>query len=266
MIIFLLISTTFLLDLFLKVNVYTAILNIALLFSSIYFYLSVSNMRINSIKNPLFILLAGIPLFTHHIDTPFILLAIGLTILLIAFLKSKSNKFFGIIIFLYIGFASLYVSGLIKFPFLFQRNLFITSDNFQSLYIAQMRSEALYLPYQLRRLIFNQSIFLYVALSKMAGLFALKNFYDVLLIANLYPMITGIVLDIKSWNHSRAFIIFSVLVASFVMVFSRSVNIFNDFILFAPFIVYYIFRGFESTNKKIYLLLFILSLIVVTSP
>ena len=129
-----------------------------------------------------------------------------------------------------------------------------------------MNTESNYMPYIIRSVIFNPSVNFYVILSKLAGLFTLKNLYDSLLIANIYPLVIGLTLDLRNWNKSKTLLILCILLISLSMVVSRSVEINNTFILLSPFLIYFILRGLNSVNKKIYLALFIISIFISTSP
>lgn len=261
----------FLLNIIFHGNIFIGILNTFLLFLSIVFYLKFSSQRLSSIKSlnfisPLLFLIGAIPIFTHNYHFYNVLLALGLCILLLFYLSSSYKKLLVLIILFYILIASFYSSGLIKVPFSFQTQQFIFSDEWTRLYISQMQQEALYVPYKIRLLIFNNSIYLYTLLSKMVSLFMFKNLYDLLLIANLYPLAKGLILDLKDWNRSKTLIIIFVLLISFTTVISRAVNIFDAFILSSPFFIYFILRGFKSINKIIYLALFILSVVIASSP
>jgi len=171
-----------------------------------------------------------------------------------------------LIIVVYLLFVSLYASGLINPPFSLQPFLLIINDDWTNLYIAQMQTESMYMPYIIRSLLFNSSAHLYVMLSKMAGLFTLKNLYEALLIANIYPLVKGLTLDLKNWNKSKKLLIFCILLISLSMVVSRSVEITNTFLLLSPFLIYFVLRGLNSVNKIIYLALFVFSIVIATSP
>lgn len=261
----------FLLNITIHGNILVGVLNTLLLFFSIVFYLKFSSQKLSSIKSlnfisPLFFLLAAIPIFTHNYHFYIVLLALGLCLLLFFYLNSSYKKILVFIILFYILVASFYIIGLIKVPFSFQSHQFIFSDAWVRLYISQMQQEALYTPYKIRLLIFNGSVYFYILLSKMVGLYMFKNLYDLLLIANLYPLAKGLILDLKDWNRSKSLVISCILLISFITVISRSIDIFDAFILSSPFFVYFILRGFKSINKIIYLALFILSIIIATSP
>ncbi len=251
-------------------NILVGILNPLLLLFSIYFYLKFSGQKLLSFKSSFFvsplILIGAIPLFTQNQDVFVILLAIITSLLFLYYLTSRFRKIVFLIIILYLLLSSFYTSGVIKLPFLFQNNQFILSDDWTNLYISRMQDEALYMPYKLRLIIFNGSVYFYVYLSKIAGLFTFKNLYDVLLVANLYPLAKGLILDLKDWNRSKTLIILSMLLVSFITVSSRSVDILKTFTLLSPFLIYFILRGFNSMNKILYLVLFILSIVIAISP
>ena len=252
-------------------NILIGILNTLLLFFSIYFFLKFSHQKLSFIKfpylaSPLIILIGAIPLFTRANDIFIIFIAIGISLLTLFYLSTKFKKISIIIIVIYLLFAGFYASGLIKPPFSFQTNLLIFNDDWTNLYITQMKTESQYMPYIIRTLIFNPAAHFYVMLSKIAGLFTLKNLYDALLIANIYPLIKGLTLDLKNWNKSKKLIIFCILLISLSVVVSRSVEITNTFILLSPFLIYFILRGLNSVNKIIYIVLFVISIVIATSP
>ena len=252
-------------------NIIIGILNTLLLFFSVYLYFKFSHQKLSFTKFPhqgfsLIILIGAIPLFTRANDILFILIAIGISLLTIFYLTTRFKKISILIIVIYLITASFYASGLIKPPFSFQINLLIFNDDWTNLYITQMKTESQYMPYLIRSIIFNPSAHFYVMLSKIAGLFTLKNLYDALLIANIYPLVKGLTLDMKNRNKSKTFLIFCTLLISLSVVISRSVKIDNTFILLSPFLIYFILRGLNSVNKKIYLAFFVISLFVAASP
>lgn len=262
----------FLLNIIIHRSLLIGSLNTLLLFLSISFYLKLSYQKLSLIKSwnflsPLALLIAVIPLFTHSYNIFIVFLAIGLCLLLLLYstISSFKNVLIFIILF-YTLIASFYANGLVKLPFSLQSSQLIFSDDWINLHISQMQREALYMPYRIRLLIFNGSVYFYILLSKMVSLYMFKNLYDVLLIANLYPLVKGLILDLKDWNRSKTLIISCILLISFITVISRRVDIFDTFILSSPFFMYFILRGFKSINKIIYLTLFILSIVIATTP
>lgn len=248
-------------------NIWIGVLNTLLLGLSLYFFQNFSHQKISSIKSPYLILLGTIPLFNHYYENYILIFfAIGIILLFLIYLKIGLKYLLVFLIFLYMFVASLYAGEIIKFPFSLQGDRLIFNDNWTNLAITGMQREALYILYSLRLLIFNSSVYLYVMLSKMAELFMLKNLYDVLLVANLYPLFNGIILDLRSWKKQKLLIISSIFLISFTVVSSRAVDIFNTFLLMSPFLMYFILKGLGSINEKIYILLMIFSLFIVTSP
>ena len=251
-------------------NILIGILNTLLLFFSIYLYFRLSNQRLSfkSLKNlsPLFIFIAPIPLFIQNQDIYIILLAIGINLLILCYLATRFKKTLVLVISFYILFACFYANGIIKLPFSIQSDLLIFTDDRVNLYISQMQKEALYMPYRLRLLLFNSSVYIYVILSKLAGIFTFKNLYDGLLMVNLYPMIKCVVLDFNNWNKSKILIIYCILMISLFTVSSRTVDIFKTFTLLLPILMYFILKGLGYVNKAIYIVLFVISIVIATSP
>src|SRR3989338_9623838 len=252
-------------------HILIGILNTILLFFSIYFYFKFSQQKLSFIKSPdlnspLIILIGAIPLFTRVNYILIIFIAIGICLLTLLYLTTRFKKISILIIATYILFVSVYANGIIKLPFAFQTHLLIFNDDWTNLYITQMKTESQYMPNIIRSLIFNPAVHFYVLLSKIAGLFTLKNLYDALLIANIYPLVKGLTLDLKNWNKSKTLLIFGILLISLSMVVSRSEKINNTFLLLSPFLIYFILRGLNSINKTIYLALFIMSIVIAIGP
>lgn len=247
-------------------SVITGILNIFFLSLILLFYQSFSNRKLSLVDPICFMLLGIIPIFIHKlVDIKVIFLAIGLVFLMIFYLKTKIN-FLISAIFLYSIIIALYTGQIINPPFSFQSDRLISSDNWTNLAIKRMQDEALYMPYTFRLIIFNGSVYLYVVLSKLVELFMIGNLATALLIANIYPLVKGIILELKSFDKRKFLMIFGMLLISFTIVLSRSVDVFNTFYLLAPFLIYFIIQGLYLVNKKIYLTLIIFSIFIMTSP
>lgn len=263
----------FLLNIINHGNILTGILNTFSLFLSIYFYLKFTDQELSFIKftylgSPFIILIGATPLFTRENDILIITIAIGISLLAIFYLKTIFKKISILIIIIYLLFVSFYANGLIKPPFSFQAHQLVFNDDGINVYISQMEMESQYMPYIIRSIIFNPLIHFYVMFSKLASLFTIKNLHSALFIANIYPLVKGLTLDFKSWNKSKTLLICCTLLISFSMIISRSVEIINinTFILLSPFLTYFILRGLSFVNKLIYLTLFVISIIIATSP
>jgi len=261
---------SFLLNVVSHHNLLIGVLNTFLLFLCINFYVAYSNnknlsfFKLRDKDSYFFILLGAMPLFSKKNDIVILLLAIGFIVLILFYLKNKSKILLSITA-IYGFFIGLYGSGLINFPFYFQDKLLVFNDNWINSYILQMRIESQYMPSILRLLVYNHSVIVYVMLSKVTGLFSLKNFHDNFLLANIYPFLSGFCLDMKKWDRSKNYWVFLVLTVSFSMVLSRSMDRISAtiFIFLSPFFVYYISDGLSRISKKIYLLLFIFSYFLV---
>lgn len=242
------------------------ILNSLFLGLLLFFYQSFSVKKLASLDPVYFMLLGIIPIFVHQYeDIKVIFFAMGLTALMIIYLKTKINPLI-YIIFLYIFITVLYVGRIFDPPFSFQSNRLIVSDNLTNVAIRRMQDEALYMPYTFRLIIFNCSVYLYVILSKVAELFMIGNLATVLLIANIYPLVKGLVSELKSFDRRKFFMISGVLLTSLTIVLGRSVDIFSAFYLMSPFLIYFMLQGLNLVNRKIYLLFVIFSIFIATSP
>lgn len=238
-----------------------AIINSLLLALSLYLFEQISGRKIHSIGFFYLSLLGILPIFNHLYDLKMLFFALSTICLFIAYLKTKFKIFLTLTVALLIT-GSFYGNEIIKFPFKFQYERLIFFDRWTNQAIAQMRTEALYLPRLFRPLVFNPLVYLYLIASKISEMFMLKNLYDTLLFANLYPLFTGIVLDFKSWDMKKFLIPVGLLLVSLSSVLSNGVDIFNTFILMSPLLLYFILLGFGKINKRLYLLLLIFSLIL----
>ncbi|MDO8658172.1 MAG: hypothetical protein Q7K55_05500, partial [Candidatus Levybacteria bacterium] len=214
------------------------ILNSLFLGLLLFFYQSISGKKLALLDPIYFLLLGVIPIFTHkYEDIKVIFFAMGLVVLMILYLKTKINPLI-YIIFLYIFITVLFVGQIINPPFLFQGNHLILSDNWTNTAIRRTQDEALYMPYTFRLMIFNGSVYLYIILSKVAELFMIGNLATVLLIANIYPLVKGLVSELKSFDRMKFSMLLGMLLISLTIVLGRSVDIFNAFYLMSPFLIY----------------------------
>ncbi len=231
------------------------------------FFQNFSGKKILSIQFPFIVLLGTMPLFTHYYkDILIVFFAIGIILLFLIYIKVRFKFFLIFTIFLYISIATLYAGEIIRLPLSFQSDWLIFSNTWTNQAIAGMQKEALYIPYSIRPIIFSKSAYLYVMLSRFTDLFMINKISNVLLLANLYPLVKGIILYLNPWDKKRSLIILSFFLISFIAVTSRAIDVFNIFLLLSPFLVYFILLGIGSINKRVYFSLIILSFFLVTSP
>lgn len=125
--------------------------------------------------------------------------------------------------------------------------------------IKKHQKDALYIPFRLRPLIYNDLIYINFSLSRIADFISLKTLYDILLLANLYPFFWGL--------KRKKFIAFAaILVALLLIGINKSPDKFSSFFIISPILVYFILRGLEKVNTKIYLFLLAVSLVIITGP
>lgn len=251
-------------------QLFVAILNSLLLVLSIFFFQSFSGKKIFSITPVFLILLGVIPLFHFNPQQVFTnylqLTTLGLWLFAIK-IRNKKIKYLlfsaGI---LFIFWGSLTTGRLLNWSFDFdkERTIFHV-PSFQNA-IIRHRKEALYAPFQLRPLIFSSLVYFYNFLANIAHFLSLKNLYDVLLIANLYPLFWGLTSSLKSAKNKHGLIYLGLLVTLIVIGLNRVPDKFNSLYFSSPLLLYFILLGLEKINIKVYALLLFLSLIMIASP
>lgn len=133
--------------------------------------------------------------------------------------------------------------------------------------IINHQKDALYLPYRLRLLIFNKSVFIYTFFNQIAKLLTLRNLYDTILLANIYSLSRGVSIVYENRNKLTNKIALMVMLFTLTVAgINTSPDKFNSLFMALPFIIYLIVSGFEKINKKVYIALFIISVVLVTSP
>ena len=267
---------TLLLNVYSHGNLIVGILNSVLLFFSIYLHSRYRSQEFYLFRFPksnshLGILIAAMPIFSRSNDILTLLLAIGLCLLLYLCgwqcKSERSHKIFLIILTaVYLIVASLLSTRLIKIPFTVDYNQLIINDDWIIYYINKMRAESLYLPYNLRFIIFSPSIILYVILQKIANIFSLENLYQSLLLVNIYPLIVGSAISLKRWTRINTLMVLYMFVILITTAVARNVDVPKTFILLSPLLMYIVLEGLNKVDKRIYLALFIVSIIFAFQP
>lgn len=156
----------------------------SLVFSlSIFFFKNLSAK--SSIISYIFIILLGAQNFILYF--PYIYLTFMLILQ-----KGKSKN-----LLLFLGLSLFYISlisgGVIGLPFHVNTNQLIFNIPETNYAIAQHQKDALYIPFSIRPLIYSNLIYIYVFFTNIANFINFKNLYDVLLLANLYPLTSGFI-------------------------------------------------------------------------
>lgn len=179
---------------------------------------------------------------------------------LILVIRNKYKLWIPILGFLYILIASLFISGIITWPFHFQIDHTILANKHISDAILQHQQDALYLPFKLRPALFNGLVYIYFSLTHAFYFVTFSNLYDLFLLANLYPLVVGLINLVK--NHAfpeRLFILGGIGTTLAVIGFSRSVPESSILFVTSPLLIYLILIGLKEINIKWYLALLVIS-------
>lgn len=244
-------SGTFLLCLFVNLVkhnlLFIGILNSLVPVLSIIFFEKHSRQKIKS--HPIFLsLLAFIPLFSFQPQS--IYLIILQLIFLAIFISTDKIPF--LLISLLVLTVGLLISNKIN-----SSNLIFNTTAYQESFTF-FQKDAMYIPYKLRLLVYNQSVYIYSIFTNAFKLFSLNNLYDILLIANIYPFIYGLYLSFKSKNNW--FLLLGLSIIFLIVGISKSPDKFNSLYFISPLFLYFILVGFKKINFKIYSLLLLISL------
>lgn len=246
-------------------NATLAILN-SIFVSSSLFLLTTKDILNFTISYKIFIiLLATIPLYLFPYSLPIYSLSL-LNLVFIAMLQKKFN-----IAVLLASVSVVLIGSVINSQaidsanFNIHRSLLVLSNNyFES--TANMQNEAIYLPYRLRFIIFNNYHFLYLMLSRMVSVLSMYNLYSALLIANLYPLVLGVYKTIVENLRLTVPFLINILTISVIYAVSRHQDFFSSLLLVSPFILYFILVGMKYVSVKYYAILLAASYLVYTSP
>jgi len=124
------------------------------------------------------------------------------------------------------------------------------------------QADARYLPYTLRKVVFNKSVYVFRIVRNIVVFWNLNNINNSILIANLYPVVVGFGILVKKkkewWLWLSGFVGGSLAIGINKMVDARSATYF-----ILPIFAYLIFVGIKHVNIKIYGILLIVSLLLV---
>jgi hypothetical protein len=126
--------------------------------------------------------------------------------------------------------------------------------------VAQHQKDALYVPYKIRLIIFNKSIYVYQVLRNIANFWNLDNFNKIFLWGNFYPIILGLrTLWLK--QRDKFWICISGLSAgSLVIGLNKMTDARGASWFMLPIFVYLFFKGIKKINKKVYACLLAISI------
>lgn len=232
-----------------------------------------------NIPTPLVIITLGvIPMLNFQPEDPIvpISLILSLSLLILYHRISFFSKPLFIITTFFIIFSSLFGTRIIDSDFTFNKFQTIFSNELISLSINLHRGE-LNLPSFLESIVYNKqsllqtlvynklTVYLSYSVANLLNLINLKNLYDPLLIANLYPLTLGVYWYIRNFKQRKIILIWLIIILGIFSI-NKTFDKFSSLYVALPLILYFIFLGFSKIKPKIYLLLFIFSLFILLTP
>lgn len=207
----------------------------------------------------LIILISLVPIFLYQPINILVPLCLLLSLILL-FLADKYNNFFLISSLLFFSLSSLLSNGILtsKSDLNFQR-LIWNRELIEHKIITHQR-DAMYLPYPIRRAVYNRGIYIYQGLADFFKLISLKNLADLILLANLYPLAIGVKQIWKKNKKHLKYLSHFLGLTILITGLSRYIDKFHSLYSFGPFLIYLIMLGVNKVNKKIYFGLMGLSL------
>lgn len=213
----------------------------------------------------LIILFALIPLF-YYLPNHYLISLLPLFSLVFLYLYNKFPSRYLIIIWgISLFFGNLYSSGLIEYPFKIQSSQLIFNSPEINYNIQRHQQDALFIPYRVRLLVYSQLIYIYAFLTNLFNFLNLKNLYDILLIANIYPFFTGIYILIKQKSRFKDICLTAFLITALTVGIDRSSENFKSLYLLGPIFIYLILLGSQIISRKIYVVFWILSFFLLIS-
>ncbi len=198
------------------------------------------------------------PQFTVVIWT---LLLVSSLIWLFTFLKGTPQKIVILLLTFVFIYGCLISGGLLSIDGHLNQENFWWGKPDIALEIKTLRLQALYLPYQLRPLVFSPVIYLQKTIGNALGLLSPFYLSAMLAIVNLY-LITTAILKIKKPTNFDFLALWLVSLSFLIAGFNRYADKYNSFYLLLPLVIYYQRLGFTNPNKKVLITLTIISLLI----
>lgn len=176
--------------------------------------------------------------------------------------RIKNNlRFLGLVI----GFAA-FVYALISATQILDTNRLIFGLDPIEDAISLHQRDAQYLPFRLRSALFNSSVYIYYFFQNIARFFNLKNFYDTLLLVNLYPLILGIVQHFRTPSRKSYGLGALMCLVLLSVGLTKSPDKYQVMFASAPLWIYLAISGLPKIDRRIYWALAAITIIMVTSP
>ena len=221
--------------------------------------------EVSKISLAVIFLLPFVPLYRFVPANPIVYfyLFFGLSLMFIATKIRKAGYFFVLIGLVAILESALISNGVFVSSFIPSSERLIWSNSETNRLIAEHKRDAVFIFYRLRPVFFNKGAYAYTFFSKISELFTLRNIQDTLLIANLYPLAYGLHISfLKRKRLLNKAVLMGFAVTLFASGINKSPDKFNSLFVAAPFIGYLIALGFSRVDKKLYTMIFVISIIL----
>lgn len=220
------------------------------------------------IPAPLVIITLGVmPILNFQPEDPIIPISLILNLCLLIIYQKTSlfSKPLLISTILFIIISFLFGTRIIDSDFTFNKFQTIFSNELIPLSINLHRGE-LNLPSFLESIIYNKlTVYLSYSVANLLNFINLKNLYDPLLIANLYPLALGVYWFFRNFRQRKIILIWLIMILGIFSI-NKTFDKFSSLYIALSLILYFIFLGFSKIKPKIYFLLFILSLFILLTP
>lgn len=224
------------------------LLNFITVFS--FSYLLISKTKISNFKKYLFFFFLIIsPIVTQiNVNSNELLIFISISILFIIkeyCCHPKIKFILNLIILLLIIFFINYLGGLIDKNLSIDSSRTYIKDTFQLEKISQIREEAVYLDFRLRKYLFGNWLIIISFLKRFFDYFWFHNLLSIINIFLIYPLILG-------FNKKNKNEIIMLILIIFTSIFNRNPNNFQIFYFSFPLIIKIIIQGLSTIKTNRY--------------
>lgn len=268
----------FIINLFIHGQLIFAVSNSIILFLSWKLLRVFTNNRVTSnsycgrLYIPVIIFLGLIPIFSfnpYSASIP-VLLLLSIILFIVSFRLQFLGKIFIIFSLVFLVLGNLIAGRIISIPpeartLSIDKEKVVFVNKAIPLFIEQHQKE-LVLPRRIHLYLYNQSVFLPYILANLGSFISLRNFYDTLLLANLYPLFYGIYYYAKNYSkHSKMILSWSI-ISSLAISINKSNDKFLSLYMASPLLLVLILIGLTKINIRLYLLMLIFSIAMLFIP
>ncbi len=127
--------------------------------------------------------------------------------------------------------------------------------------ISQHQKDARYMPYKVRLIIFNKSVYVYQIFRNISNFWNLNNINKTILLVNIYPLVVGFYF-LKKRDKRKLMCVLLILANSLIIGINKMVDARAATLFILPVFAFLIIKGIPKINLKIYLPLLILNIIL----